>query len=101
MVMDQSLLYRIVPKSAYLMLKGEKFPLEGGGRVKNHLCTVYIARAILILHKGKLGEIYNAGVDEPISMREIVEKVAKYLNKEFDGLFSLQRVELVKMRNIG
>ncbi len=80
------LLYRIVPKSAYLMLKGEKFPLEGGGRVKKSFMHCRdIARAIfLILHKGKLGEIYNAGVDEPISMREIVEKVAKYLNKEFD-----------------
>ena len=68
------------------MLKGEKFPLEGGGRVKKSFMHCRdIARAIfLILHKGKLGEIYNAGVDEPISMREIVEKVAKYLNKEFD-----------------
>ena len=85
------LLYRIVPKSAYLILKGEKFPLEGGGRVKKSFMHCRdIARAIyMILHKGKMGEIYNAGVDEPISMKEIVEKVVKCLGKDFDSSVNL------------
>ena len=85
------LLYRIVPKSAYLILKGEKFPLEGGGKVKKSFMHCRdIARAIyLILHKGKLGEIYNAGVDQPISMREIVEKVTKYLDKNFEDVVTI------------
>ena len=49
-----------------------------------------IAKAIyLILHKGKLGEIYNAGVDQPISMREIVEKVTKYLDKNFEDVVTI------------
>ena len=30
-----------------------------------------------------MGETYNAGVDQPISMREIVEKVAKCLDQKF------------------
>jgi len=85
------LLYRIVPKSAYLILKGEKFPLEGGGRVKKSFMHCRdIARAIyMILHKGKMGEIYNAGVDQPISMREIVEKVAKCLDQNFDDVVNI------------
>ena len=85
------LLYRIVPKSAYLILKGEKFPLEGGGKVnKSFMHCRDIAKAIyLILHKGKLGETYNAGVDKPISMKEIVEIVAKYLNKNFDDVVNI------------
>ena len=85
------LLYRIVPKSAYLILKGEKFPLEGGGRVKKSFMHCRdIARAIyMILHKGKMGEIYNAGVDQPISMREIVEKVAKCLDRNFDDVVNI------------
>ena len=85
------LLYRIVPKSAYLILKGEKFPLEGGGRVKKSFMHCRdIARAIyMILHKGKMGEIYNAGVDEPISMKEIVKKVVKCLGKDFDSSVNL------------
>jgi len=85
------LLYRIVPKSAYLILKGEKFPLEGGGRVKKSFMHCRdIARAIyMILHKGKMGEIYNAGVDQPISMREIVEIVAKCLDRNFDDVVNI------------
>ena len=85
------LLYRIVPKSAYLILKGEKFPLEGGGRVKKSFMHCRdIARAIyMILHKGKMGEIYNAGVDQPISMREIVEKVVKCLDRNFDDVVNI------------
>ena len=44
-----------------------------------------IARAIyLIIHKGKMGEIYNAGVDKPESMRNLVEIVCKILNKNFE-----------------
>ena len=85
------LLYRIVPKSAYLILKGEKFPLQGGGKVKKSFMHCRdIARAIyMILHKGKMGEIYNAGVDKPISMREIVEIVAKCLDKNFDDVVDI------------
>jgi dTDP-glucose 4,6-dehydratase len=87
------LLYRIVPKSAYLILKGEKFPLEGGGKVKKSFMHCRdIARAIyMIIHKGKMGEIYNAGVDKPISMREIVEIVAKCLDKNFDDVVNITK----------
>tara|TARA_B100000780_G_scaffold278517_1_gene252284 strand:- start:76 stop:1062 length:987 start_codon:yes stop_codon:yes gene_type:complete len=87
------LLYRIVPKSAYLILKGEKFPLEGGGKVKKSFMHCRdIARAIyMIIHKGKMGEIYNAGVDKPISMREIVEIVAKCLDKNFDEVVDITK----------
>ncbi len=79
------LLYRIIPKCAYMILKGHKFPLEGGGKVKKSFMHCRdIARAIyLILHKGKLGEIYNAGVEKPISMKEIVEKVVLCLDKKY------------------
>ena len=30
-----------------------------------------------------MGEIYNAGVDEPVSMRKLVEEVCLYLGKDF------------------
>ncbi len=82
------LLYRIIPKCAYMLLNGQKFSLEGGGRVKKSFMHCRdIARAIYsILHKGKLGETYNAGVDEPISMKEIVEKIVKYLDMKYDNV---------------
>ena len=44
-----------------------------------------IAEAIFaVLKDGKMGEIYNAGVDEPVSMRRLVEIVCKQLGKDFD-----------------
>ena len=36
------LLYRLVPKSAYLILKGKKFPLEEEEKLKSHLCIAGI-----------------------------------------------------------
>ena len=80
------LLYRIIPKAALMILKGEKFPLEGGGKVKKSFMHCRdIAEAIFaVLKDGKIGEIYNAGVDEPVSMRKLVEVVCSLLNQEFD-----------------
>ena len=82
------LLYRIIPKCAYMLLKGKKFPLEGGGNVKKSFMHCRdIARAIyLILHKGKLGEIYNAGVEKPISMKDIVVKVVNNLDMKYEDV---------------
>ena len=82
------LLYRIIPKCAYMLLKGNKFPLEGGGKVKKSFMHCRdIARAIyLILHKGKLGEIYNAGVEKPISMKDIVIKVVNNLDMKYEDV---------------
>ena len=80
------LLYRIIPKATLMILKGEKFPLEGGGKVKKSFMHCRdIAEAIYaVLKDGKMGEIYNAGVDEPVSMRNLVEIVCKILNKKFE-----------------
>jgi dTDP-glucose 4,6-dehydratase len=80
------LLYRIIPKAALMILKGQKFPLEGGGKVKKSFMHCRdIAEAIYaVLKDGKMGEIYNAGVDKPVSMRNLVEIVCKILNKDFE-----------------
>jgi len=80
------LLYRIIPKAALVILKGKKFSLEGGGKVKKSFMHCRdIAEAIFaVLKDGKIGEIYNAGVDEPVSMRRLVEIVCKQLGKDFD-----------------
>ena len=80
------LLYRIIPKAALMILRGQKFPLEGGGKVKKSFMHCRdIAEAIFaVLKHGKMGEIYNAGVDEPVSMKKLVEEVCLYLNKDFE-----------------
>ena len=90
------LLYRIIPKASFMILNGEKFPLEGGGKVKKSFMHCRdIAEAIFsVLKYGKVGEIYNAGVDKPVSMRRLVEIVCKQLDKNFD-----EYVEITKGRS--
>ena len=73
------LMYRIIPKAILNGLNGVKFPLEGGGKaMKSFMHADDLATAILkILKSKKYGEIYNAGVDKPITMKEIVQRYPK------------------------
>ena len=74
-----------------MILKGKKFPLEGGGKVKKSFMHCRdIAEAIYaVLKDGKMGEIYNAGVEKPVSMRQLVEIVCQILNKNFDDAVNI------------
>lgn len=75
------LTYRIIPKSLIYGLKNKKFPLEGAGIAKkSFMHTDDLSEAIIkILKSEKYGEIYNAGVNKPVTMKEIVTEVANYL----------------------
>ena len=78
-------MYRLIPKAALCGITKQKFPLQGGGKVKkSFLHCRDIANAIYIIaHKGKLGESYNVGTDKPNSIKSIVEKVSKNLEVPF------------------
>jgi dTDP-glucose 4,6-dehydratase len=80
-----------VPKAAFFILQDKKFPLEGGGKVKKSFTHCRdIAEAIYaVLHKGKIGETYNAGVNHPISMKELVEVVCKVMGKKFSDFVEI------------
>ena len=84
-------MYRIVPKAIYCALKKIKFPLQGGGKVKkSFMHSKDLAEAIyLIIHKTEPGNIYNAGTKEPISMKNIIIKVAENFNMNFDDLVQI------------
>jgi dTDP-glucose 4,6-dehydratase len=85
------LMYRIIPKAIYLALIGEKFPLEGGGIAKKSFMHAYdLADAIIkILKSSHLGEIYNAGVDVPVSMKNIIEIICQSMNLDFNNFVKL------------
>lgn len=72
-------MYRLIPKAALCGVIKKKFPLQGGGKVKkSFLHCRDIANAIYIVsQKGKLGETYNAGTDQPNPIKDIIEYVAK------------------------
>ena len=81
-------MYRIIPKALYCGIKNIKFPLSGDGQVKkSFLHAKDLAEAIyLILNKAPDGEIYNAGTDLPVSMKEIIQEVCKYLSVDYNTL---------------
>ncbi len=80
-------MYRVIPKAILFGLIGKKFPLEGGGKaLKSFMHAQDLADAIIsILHSNKFGRIYNAGVEKPNSIREIVETVSNNLKLDFNN----------------
>ena len=82
------LLHRVVPKAIVCGLTGQRLPLHGGGRAeKSYIHARDLARAIhLVAQKAPLGTIYNAGPPTPISIRALVETVAKVMGIPFEEL---------------
>jgi dTDP-glucose 4,6-dehydratase len=80
------LLHRVVPKAVVCGLTGRRLPLHGGGRAeKSYIHARDLARAIhLVAQKAPLGTIYNAGPPTPISIRALVETVAKVMGIPFE-----------------
>lgn len=82
------LLHRVIPRAVVSGLTGRRLPLHGGGRAeKSYIHARDLARAIhLVAQKAPLGTIYNAGPAEPISIRALVETVARVMGIPFDKL---------------
>jgi dTDP-glucose 4,6-dehydratase len=81
-------LYRIVPKAAWCAATHNRVPLQGGGHArKSYMHTEDLSRAIVTaaMH-GRVGRIYNAGPEKPLTIREIVEAVARASNIAADDL---------------
>ena len=85
---------KVVPFFIKKLMNGEKVPLYGdGSNVRDWLHVLDHCGAIdLILHKGKIGEVYNVGANNEHSNLEITKKMLKILN------FSENRIEFVKDR---
>jgi dTDP-glucose 4,6-dehydratase len=82
------LLHRVIPKAVICGLTGRKLPLQGGGRAeKSYIHARDLARAILLVAEGApLGKVYNAGPRAPISIRALVETVARVMGIPFEQL---------------
>lgn len=85
------LLHRVIPKTLLLGRMGQKLPLHGGGKAeKSYIHAIDLARAIhMVAEKAPLGKIYNAGPQNPTSIREVVERCAVALNKEFSDVCTM------------
>src|SRR6266568_809318 len=82
------LLHRVIPKAVVCGLTGRKLPLQGGGRAeKSYIHARDLARAIhLVTEKAPLGKVYNAGPPAPISIRDLVAKIAEGFKMPFEKL---------------
>ena len=68
---------KVIPKFIYLLREGKKCCVHGkGDGLRNFLHTSDVVKAFdLILHKGKLHEIYNIGTDFEISICDLCKKL--------------------------
>jgi len=85
---------KVVPFFIKKLMNGEKVPLYGNGsNVRDWLHVTDHCRAVdLILHKGKVGEVYNVGANNEHSNLEITKKMLEILGLPED------RIEFVKDR---
>lgn len=81
-------LHRIIPKAILCALKGEKLQLHGGGRAeKSMMHADDLSRGIMaVLDRGEVGRMYNCGPESPISMRDLVERIAPIAGTTFEKL---------------
>jgi dTDP-glucose 4,6-dehydratase len=85
---------KLVPFFIKKLLKGEKVPVYGEGlNVRDWLHVRDHCRAVdMILHKGKIGEIYNIGANEEHSNLDVTKRMIFTLKLPED------RIEFVKDR---
>lgn len=79
-------LYRIIPRTVYAAMTGQKLRLDGGGksvRVFIHMRDTADATLRIAL-RGGLGETYHISGYELVSIRELVEMILRQLGKSFD-----------------
>lgn len=85
---------KLVPFFIKKLLNGEKVPVYGNGsNIRDWLYVEDHCQAVdLILHRGKVGEIYNVGANNEHSNLEVTKKMIQLLGLSED------RIEFVKDR---
>lgn len=79
-------LYRIIPRTILFILLGRKLQLHGGGvstRSFIHMADVSDA-TWKIMTRGNNGDTYHISTSEVVSIRELVERICRKLNVNFD-----------------
>jgi len=79
-------LYRIIPKTILFFMSGKKIPLHGGGQsVRSFIHIRDIADGTLRAARiGRGGDIFHFSTSMNISIRSLVEMIAKHMNVSFE-----------------
>lgn len=86
-------LYRIIPKAILCALTGTKLILDGGGTsVRSFIHMKDVCRGTLAaVLKGTPGDIFHFSTTSPISIRDLVEKIAHKVRVKFNDLVEIVR----------
>lgn len=79
-------LYRIIPRTIYAAMTGQKLRLDGGGksvRVFIHMSDVSDATLAVAL-RGRPGEAYHISGYDVVSIRDLVQTILARLGKRFE-----------------
>jgi UDP-glucose 4,6-dehydratase len=74
---------KIIPKFTMLGLMNRKFTLHGNGKHRRRYLAVedFADAVVLLMQKGKLGEIYNVGSDDELTNLDVAQMIATELNR--------------------
>ena len=88
-------LYRIIPRTVFSILAGEKLKLQGGGTsVRSFIHMGDVSEGTLLAaRRGKPGDIFHLSTDRRISIRALVEEICRQMKVEFN-----QHVEVAEAR---
>jgi dTDP-glucose 4,6-dehydratase len=84
-------LYRIIPRTIFAAMTGQKLKLDGGGvsqRVFIHMRDVSDATLKIALH-GRQGATYHISGYDVVSIRKLVEIILERLGKKFEHCVEL------------
>ena len=78
---------KLIPKMVLLAKRGRSLPIHGDGSAKrSYLFVEDVAEAYdAILHKGELGETYNIGTKEEVTVLEVVRQICGQMGVDFDS----------------
>ena len=80
-------LYRIIPRTVFCVLTGQKLKLEGGGTsVRSFIHMRDVAEGTLeVARRGTPGEVYHLATDQNQTIREVVEEICRQMGARFEG----------------
>jgi len=79
-------LYRIIPRTVFCVLTGQKLRLEGGGTsVRSFIHMRDVAEGTLeVARRGTPGEVYHLATDQNQTIRAVVEEICRQMAARFE-----------------
>ncbi|MFM8984688.1 MAG: NAD-dependent epimerase/dehydratase family protein [Planctomycetia bacterium] len=79
-------LYRIIPRTVFCVLTGQKLKLEGGGTsVRSFIHMRDVAEGTLeVARRGTPGDVYHLATDKNQTIREVVEEICRQMGARFE-----------------